>query len=185
MGGYPPLGYDPKDRTLVVNEAEADVVRSIFRRYLELGSVHALRDELEQNGILTKVVTSKAGTVRGGVPFGRGSLFHLLKNRVYLGEIVHKGTSYPGLHTAIIEPELFDAVQAKLQGRRVKRRERVPARSAGRHPPRCTRQQDVGDPCKGKGRQAVCLLRFPRCYLPSRRSARPAPLDAAAGSGLV
>jgi DNA invertase Pin-like site-specific DNA recombinase len=127
MGGYPPMGYDPEGRTLVLNPEEAEVVRHIFRRYLELGSVYALRDNLEREGFRTKVVTSRAGITRGGGPFGHGALFHLLRNRVYLGEIVHKDTSHPGLHAAILDRELFDAVQEKLARAKAPRRERSPS----------------------------------------------------------
>ncbi len=130
MGGNPPLGYDLKDRTLVINEAEAATVRHIFRRFLELGSVYSLHAELEREGVRTKISTAKNGNVRGGAAFGRGNLAHLLKNRVYLGEIVHKGTSYPGLHLPIIDQQLFDAAQDLLdersQGPRQRTRSRAP-----------------------------------------------------------
>ncbi len=114
MGGNVPLGYDPHGRTLVINEAEAKQVRHIFQRYLELGSVHILRDELEREGQHSKRWTSRSGKEIGGAVFGRGALFHLLSNRHYLGEIVHKETSYPGLHPAIVDAELFQAVQLRL-----------------------------------------------------------------------
>ena len=133
MGGTPPLGYDPKERTLVVNETEASLVRHIFRRYLELGSVYALHAELERDGIRTKVINSPGGSVRGGVLFGRGNLAHLLQNRVYIGEIVHKDISHPGLHSAIIDRELFDTVQEMIISRRrgIRERARVSAPLAG------------------------------------------------------
>ncbi|OBX17981.1 hypothetical protein A9995_13635 [Erythrobacter sp. QSSC1-22B] len=127
MGGNPPLGYDPKDRTLVINEAEAATVRHIFRRHLELGSVYALHTELERDGVRTKIFKSRNGAVRGGAPFGRGNLAHLLRNRVYLGQIVHKGTSHPGLHPPIIDQELFDAVQENLARKERGKRERAPS----------------------------------------------------------
>jgi len=114
MGGNVPLGYDPVGRSLEVNAAEADTVRLIFRRYLELGSVHALRDDLEAGGVRSKRRTTKAGKSIGGQILGRGQLFHLLSNRLYLGEITHKDRSYPGQHAAIVEPALFDAVQQRL-----------------------------------------------------------------------
>ncbi|MBX3560939.1 MAG: recombinase family protein [Sphingomonas sp.] len=125
MGGCPPLGYDPKERTLVVNAPEADLVRHIFRRYLELGNVNLLVVELEQQAIRSKCWTSRSGVVRGGAAFNRGALFHLLRNRLYLGEIVHKDRTYPGLHPAIVDRELFDAVQARLDSNRVTRRQRT------------------------------------------------------------
>lgn len=114
MGGAVPLGYDAKDRALVINPDEAETVRRIYARYLELGSVHRLRDELEAQGVLSKQRTSKAGKVTGGAVFGRGALFHLLSNRHYRGEIVHKDKSYPGNHPAIVDAQTFEAVQLKL-----------------------------------------------------------------------
>ena len=114
MGGRPPLGYEPDGRTLKINPAEADTVRHIFRRYLELGSVHRLRDDLATSGVVSKSWETMRGAVRGGTPFERGALFHLLRNRIYVGEIRHKDVWHPGQHPAILDPELFDAVQAKL-----------------------------------------------------------------------
>lgn len=126
MGGGLPYGYDtPTDlqtRALVVNEVEATIVRRIFDRYLELGSVHKLAQELNEQGLRTKVTVSRRGTSRGGVPFNRGALFHLLKNRHYLGEIVHKSDCFPGAHPAIIDTETFDKVQALLLSHRLKRK---------------------------------------------------------------
>jgi DNA invertase Pin-like site-specific DNA recombinase len=122
MGGNLPLGYDaPTDRTtraLAVNPEEAEVVRTIFRTYLELGSAHALEAHLEASGVRSKRWTSKAGKVIGGARLSRGALFHLLQNRVYLGEIPHRDTSYPGCHPPIIDLELFDQVQALLESHR-------------------------------------------------------------------
>lgn len=117
MGGAVPFGYDRAPdgtRTLVVNEAEATTVRLIFEAYLALGSVHALERHLLAEGIRSRLTISAKGTSRGGVPFSRGALFHLLRNRIYRGEIVHRGKVHPGLHPAIIEAELFDAVQSRL-----------------------------------------------------------------------
>jgi len=130
MGGFPPLGYDPLDRKLVVNDAEAELVRSIFRRYLELGSVHVLMRRLAAEGVLSKRWTSSTGTVRGGTPLSRGALFHLLRNRVYLGEIVHKDLRHPGQHAPIVDAEMFDAVQTRLAGTVTGRK----ARTSGRAP---------------------------------------------------
>ncbi len=119
MGGTLPLGYDRPaagTRRLLVNEAEAAVVREIFATYLALGSVHALERDLARRGIRSKMSISRRGVARGGVAFSRGALFHLLKNRLYLGEIVHKGQRHSGLHAAIIDQATFDAVQARLAG---------------------------------------------------------------------
>jgi len=117
MGGGLPLGYDAPaagSRALRVNEAEANQVRAIFERYLALGSVHKLEAVLEQAGIRSKQRITAKGRAIGGKPFSRGALFHLLRNKTYLGLIVHKDKTYPGLHAAIVEPELFDAVQTRL-----------------------------------------------------------------------
>jgi site-specific DNA recombinase len=114
MGGTPPLGYDVKDRKLVVNEAEAEVVRHIFRRYLQLGTVAKLTVVLVAEGCRTKRYTSTSGRRFGGQTFSRGHLYRILSNRIYLGEIVHKDASYPGEHRAIVETELWNRVQALL-----------------------------------------------------------------------
>jgi len=114
MGGIPPLGYRVHDRKLVVIESEAEIVRIIFRRYAELGSVRLLKDEFEARGIKSKSWTSASGRRVGGKPFSRGALYLILQNRLYRGEIVHKGQSHPGEHTPIIDQPLWDAVQAQL-----------------------------------------------------------------------
>ena len=117
MGGTVPLGYDVRDRRLIVNPAEAEMVRHIFGRYLELGSVRDVVTLLGMEGWRTKVQIRASGPHRGGVAFGRGGVLHLLKNRIYLGEIVHKGVSYPGEHEPIVPRVLWDAVEAKLATR--------------------------------------------------------------------
>ena len=117
MGGTVPLGYDVRDRRLIVNSAEAEMVRAIFGRYLELGSVRDVVTVLGMEGWRTKVQIRASGPHRGGVAFGRGGVLHLLSNRIYLGEIVHKGVSYPGEHEPIVPRGLWDAVQAKLATR--------------------------------------------------------------------
>jgi len=117
MGGNVPLGYDvPVDaqRALVVNDAEAATVRAIFRAYLELGSVHELQRSVDERGIRSKQRTTRDGRTIGGQSFSRGALFHLLRNRTYLGLIVHKDKVHEGLHPAIVDAALFDAAQAKL-----------------------------------------------------------------------
>ena len=114
MGGTPPLGYDVEDRRLIVNAREAATVRSIFRRYRELGSVRALRRRLAAEGVTGKRRRRRAGPITGGTPFSRGALYYLLHNRLYRGEIVHQGTAYPGQHEAIVDAALWDEVQARL-----------------------------------------------------------------------
>ena len=114
MGGVPPLGYRAQDSKLLVIESEAKIVCAIFRRYAELGSVRLLKDELEARGIKSKSWTTASGRRVGGKPFSRGALYLMLQNRLYRGEIVHKGQSHPGEHTPIIDQLLWDAVQAQL-----------------------------------------------------------------------
>ena len=114
VGGMAPLGYDTKDRKITVNEAEAERVRTIFRSYLKLGSLGLLMADLRKQGIVTKARTLKSGTTVGGIPFTRGGLAHLLRNRFYLGEVLFKGEVLTGEQGAIVERDLFDAVQAKL-----------------------------------------------------------------------
>jgi len=126
MGGVPPLGYDlplDKSRTLAVNEAEAETVRSIFRSYLELGSVHALQQHLLDLGIRSKQRVTRGGRSVGGEPFSRGAIFYLLRNRIYRGMIVHKGHAHAGAHVPIVDGKLFDAVQARLVSKRTERAE--------------------------------------------------------------
>jgi site-specific DNA recombinase len=114
VGGMAPLGYDTKDRKISVNEAEADRVRTIFRRYLRLGSLGPLMADLRKQGIVTKVRILKSGATVGGIPFTRGPLAHLLRNRFYIGEVMFKGEVLAGEQPAIVDRDLFDAVQAKL-----------------------------------------------------------------------
>ena len=114
MGGNPPLGYDVQDRKLIVNEPEAGTVRYIFRLYRQLRSVRELRERLGAEGVTSKRRVLRHGRVTGGKPINRGALYYLLRNRIYRGQIVHKDKAYPGEHEAIIDRELWDAVQATL-----------------------------------------------------------------------
>ena len=121
MGGLPSLGYDVKDRKLVVNEGEAQTVRTIFRRYAELKSVRDLKQELFAAGIVSKLRTASGGGQYGAQPLSRGALYLMLQNRIYRGEIVHKGKSYQGDHKAIVDEALWDKVQTILAQNRVDR----------------------------------------------------------------
>ena len=116
MGGPVPLGYDVEARKLVVNEAEADLVRQIYHRYLELGSVVELAEELNAQGHRTKIQVRASGPHRGGCTFQRGTLYHLLSNRIYLGQTVHKGEAFDGEHPVIVPIALWETVQAKMKG---------------------------------------------------------------------
>lgn len=128
MGGALPLGYDaPTDarRALVVNPEEAKTVRLIFRRFLEFGSFHGLQIWLREEGVRSKRRLRADGRQAGGLNFSRGALRHLLANRIYLGEISHKGASHPGRHEPIVDRRLFEAVQACLEAARRERRTRM------------------------------------------------------------
>src|SRR5450432_3296600 len=114
VGGMAPLGYDTKDRKITVNEPEADLVRTIFRRYLKLGSINLLVADLRKSGLATKVRTLRTGGTVGGIPFGRGPLAHILRNRFYIGQVAFKGEILAGEQPAIVNRPLFDEVQAKL-----------------------------------------------------------------------
>jgi site-specific DNA recombinase len=118
VGGMAPLGYETKDRKIVVVEEEAERVRTIFRRYFELGSLNRLMADLRERGIVTKVRSLKTGRTVGGIPFTRGPLAYFLRNRFYIGEVIFKGEVLPGEQPAILDRDLFDAVQAKLSDQR-------------------------------------------------------------------
>lgn len=120
MGGPLALGYDVQDRKLIINEQEAAVVRKIFQRYLELGCVRLLEKELKDCGIRSKARKQESRKIAGFM--ARGGLYKLLRNRLYLGEIKHKDQHYPGEHKAIIDQELWDQVQNRLNNNKVIRR---------------------------------------------------------------
>ena len=128
MSGIAPLGYDlAPGGGLQVNEAEAEQVRELYRRYLKLGSVNRLKRRLEAKGARSKAWTSRSGRAHGGVAFARGTLYHLLSNRLYLDEIVHRNERHPGRHPAILDTKLFDAVQKRLASQAMYRRTRPTA----------------------------------------------------------
>jgi site-specific DNA recombinase len=135
MGGVVPLGYRVEARKLLVEESEAALVRRIFARYLELGSLPALQRELREQGIRTRSRQLTSGKIIGDVSLTNGALAYILKNRLYLGELNHRGSSYPGDHEAIIPVDLFEAVQQKLAAnlnRRDTRRSRSDALLLGK-----------------------------------------------------
>lgn len=109
-----PLGYIVEDRKLQIVESEADKVRHIFQRYLALGSVRALADELDDAGIRSQQRVSRSGRTLGDGKLVEGALYHILKARIYVGEVSHKGQSYPGQHQGIIDACTFDQVQQSL-----------------------------------------------------------------------
>jgi site-specific DNA recombinase len=118
MGGMPPLGYDVKNRKLVINEAEAALVRDIFIRYAEHGSAAQLVRELKIEGHTTKSWVTQTGRQRPGRVIDQQYLFALLRNRLYLGDITHHGQVYPGEHEAIISRDLWAAVHVIVDQRK-------------------------------------------------------------------
>jgi len=118
MGGTPPLGYDVRERKLIVNEPEAALVRDIFARYAETGSAAQLVRELQIEGHTTKVWIAQNGRRHDGKVIDQQCLFTMLRNRLYLGEITHKGQSFPGQHEPIVTTELWAAVHAFVDGRK-------------------------------------------------------------------
>jgi DNA invertase Pin-like site-specific DNA recombinase len=116
-GGTVPLGYDARDKKLVINKIEAETVRYIFKRYLELQSFAKLVEDLDKRGIVTKRRDTKVKKFSGGIPFTYGPLAYFLKNRVYLGETGHKDKWFPGEHAAIIDRKSFDQVQQLFKSR--------------------------------------------------------------------
>jgi site-specific DNA recombinase len=135
VGGPVPLGYASIGKKLVVIPEEAETVRAIFARYLKLGSMGALMEDLDRRGIRTKARRGTDGRVIGGIRFGVGPLAYLLKNRFYIGEVVYRGEVHRGEHEPIVDRDLFAAVQEKLAGNAVARQVRLkgsPAILAGR-----------------------------------------------------
>src|SRR4051812_15232382 len=126
-GGTVPLGYDAKDKKLVVHKTEAETVRIIFRRYLELQSFGKLVADLDRRDIVTKRRNTKVAKYNGGIPFTYGPLAYFLKNRVYVSEVHHAGKWFEGEHEAIIDRQTFENVQSLLKsnatGRKTRRSE--------------------------------------------------------------
>jgi DNA invertase Pin-like site-specific DNA recombinase len=120
-GGVPPLGYDVVGRKLVVNEAEAESVRHIFRRFAQLGSATKLAQELARDNIRTKAWTTVKGRVRAGRAINKLQIYRILQNRKYIGQICHGDKIHAGEHTPIIDMDLWERVQAVFAGNRHER----------------------------------------------------------------
>ena len=135
MGGYVPLGYRAAGRTLAICEVEASLVRTIFARYLELGTVRAVETELAARASAMPGRMTKAGRYYGARAFSRGQLYKLLSNPIYCGDISHKGTRYPGQHPAIVTADVFAQVAQRLatnrHERKLGRNAKVPSLLAG------------------------------------------------------
>jgi site-specific DNA recombinase len=130
MGGLVPLGYDLEGRKLVPSPKEAERVVKIFSLYVEVGCVRKLAEQLDREQIRSKVWITRTGARLGGVAFARGALYHLLRNRLYLGETRHRDQWYPGEHKGIVPRQLWDRVQAQLNSNLRKRRNRVRERAS-------------------------------------------------------
>jgi site-specific DNA recombinase len=113
VGGNLPLGYEMRDGKITIVEEEAELVRSTFRRYLELAGVNELVRDLRERNIRTKARLLSTGVTRGGIPFGRGALYYLLSNRFYIGEVKYKNEILPGEQPPIMDRALFEAVREK------------------------------------------------------------------------
>jgi site-specific DNA recombinase len=128
MGSPPPLGYDVRDKKLVINQAEADTVRTLFNLYLDLGSVRALKEEADRRGIRTKHRPNTKN--EGNKPISRGNLYAILNNPLYVSEVRHKDATYPGLHDAIVDRRTWIAVQECLEHNATNRRRPTNAKSS-------------------------------------------------------
>ena len=125
MGGRVPLGYEKDERTLRINEAEAETVRTLYALYRKHGTLRQVKAEADRLRLRTKQRFAADGTRTGGLPFRRGHLHCLLTNPLYAGRIRHQRRVYEGQHPSIIAPELWDAVQAQLQAGAAKPRRRT------------------------------------------------------------
>ncbi|MGD0113441.1 MAG: recombinase family protein [Armatimonadota bacterium] len=118
-GGPPVLGYDVdrERKRLVVNPEEAELVRTIFTRFLDTGCITKLVEELNAQGSVTKSWTTKRGLTRAGKPWNKGYIYRLLNNPLYLGEVSHKQERYPGEQEAIVSRELWERAHVILAKR--------------------------------------------------------------------
>ncbi|SPH24306.1 DNA-invertase hin [Defluviimonas aquaemixtae] len=142
MGGYVPLGYDADGRTLRINVDEAKTFRALYDLYREHGTIRALKEEVKRLGLRSKLRTAADGRMQGGQSFGRGHIHHILANPLYAGRIRHKRQIHDGQHSAIIEPDLWEAVQMQLtaEARKLRTRKAADTRS-----PLCGKLFETGD----------------------------------------
>ncbi len=129
MGGWVPIGYDRKDRTLTINETEALTVRTIFDLFLKLKNVQRVQTELVRLNLTTKPYATPRGRAIGGLSFARGHIYKILSNALYIGEIEHRGVRYPGQHPPLIDGAIWAAVQAQLAANHHENRARTNAKS--------------------------------------------------------
>jgi site-specific DNA recombinase len=127
MGGWVPIGYDRKDRTLVINEAEAKTVRTIFELFLKLRNVRKVQAELARLKLVSKPYPISSGKILGGLPFSRGHIYRILSNPLYIGEIAHKAVRHAGQHPPIIDQSIWDTVSALIASNSRQHRARTKA----------------------------------------------------------
>ena len=151
MGGVPPIGYDPHPdatrRELVVNAAEAEVVRQIFDLYLRHGCLNAVTRAAADAGLRSKRHEFQSGRTQGGNVFSRGQIHKLLTNPVYIGLTRHKDKTYPGTHAAILDKSIWDQVQTLLQAASARRRGAAAGTTGtGPAPLKGKFRDEIGDP---------------------------------------
>src|ERR1700726_987556 len=129
MGGWVPIGYDRKNRTLTINETEARTVRTSFDLFLKPKNVQRFHPDLVRPNLTTKPYATPRGRAVGGLSFARGHLYKILSNPLYIGEIEHKGVRYPGQHPPLVDAATWDAVQAQLAANHHENRVRTKAKS--------------------------------------------------------
>src|SRR5467141_2887829 len=129
MGGWVPIGYDRKDRTLTINETEALTVRTIFDLFLKLKNVQRVQTELMRLNLTSKPYATPRGRAIGGLSFARGHIYKILSNPLYIGQIEHRGVRYPGQHPPLIDGATWEAVQAQLAANHHENRTRTNAKS--------------------------------------------------------
>jgi DNA invertase Pin-like site-specific DNA recombinase len=192
MGGVVPLGYDVKERKLVINAAEAETLREIFRLYLEHGNVRRVQEEAKHLGLKTKARRPNNGKRPGGAEFTRGHLYKLLSNPIYIGEILHKKQRYPGEHPPLIDAGTWRAVQDQLNRNAANRRHRTNAKSpsllAGLLTDGEGRPMKPSHACKAERRYRYYISRLPENATPNTASTwrLPAPaLEAAVIEGIA
>jgi site-specific DNA recombinase len=122
MGGAVPVGYRVENRALHVVESEAEFVRALYRRYLELGSVVRLKAALDTENVRSPSRMSRSGRTTGGVLISRGHLYWILSNPIYVGRLRHKGQTHDGLHPGIVDVEIWERVQQRLASQTQTRR---------------------------------------------------------------
>lgn len=130
MGGTPHMGYVAYERTLKIDEEQASLIHHIYERYLALGSVRLLKQELDKQGIITPKRFASTERQFGGRPFSRGHLYKVLSNPVYIGKITHHEKTYDGQHPAIIDQAIWDATQSLMKSNHQGERKRKSAPSA-------------------------------------------------------